>query len=68
MSNTVFYVGNALENVWITPEHPRVLIGDTLALTCSGNTTFNGQIQFDWQFQNNPVSLHDKTKSIIYTL
>ncbi|KAB5571233.1 hypothetical protein PHYPO_G00222690 [Pangasianodon hypophthalmus] len=47
---------NVLEDVQITPEHPRVLVGDTLTLTCSGNTTFNGRIEFDWQFQNRPVS------------
>ncbi|XP_053486492.1 vascular endothelial growth factor receptor kdr-like [Ictalurus furcatus] len=47
---------SVLENVRITPEHSKVLVGDTLTLTCSANTTFNGRIQFDWQFQNSPIS------------
>lgn len=56
MSNTVLFIDNVLKNVQITPEHPTVLVGDTLVLTCSGNTTFNGRIIFDWQFQNSSVS------------
>ncbi|MCJ8734048.1 hypothetical protein PDJAM_G00230930 [Pangasius djambal] len=45
-----------LNNVRIAPEHPRVLVGDTLTLSCSADTTFNGRIQFDWKFPYNPIS------------
>ncbi|XP_047658234.1 vascular endothelial growth factor receptor kdr-like isoform X2 [Tachysurus fulvidraco] len=52
---------NVLDNVQIVPGHPRVHVGDTLTLTCSGNTTFNSRIQFDWQFQNRSISRIHKT-------
>ncbi|TSQ81014.1 Vascular endothelial growth factor receptor kdr-like [Bagarius yarrelli] len=52
---------NVLSNIQIAPEHPKVLVGDTLSLTCSGNTTFNGRIQFDWHFQNRSISRTHKT-------
>ncbi|KAJ8351229.1 hypothetical protein SKAU_G00227050 [Synaphobranchus kaupii] len=39
-----------LTNVRITPERVKLLIGDTLRLTCSGETTFNGRIGFTWSF------------------
>ncbi|XP_062856564.1 vascular endothelial growth factor receptor kdr-like [Trichomycterus rosablanca] len=47
---------NVLRNVRITPEHPRVLVGDTLVLNCSGDTTFNGRINFDWKFQKSHIT------------
>ncbi|XP_026873989.2 vascular endothelial growth factor receptor kdr-like [Electrophorus electricus] len=45
-----------LENVRITPKHRRVPVGDTLVLSCSGKTTFNGKIEFVWEFQNSPIN------------
>ncbi|KAL6480200.1 hypothetical protein MHYP_G00112330 [Metynnis hypsauchen] len=47
---------NVLKNVHITTENPRVLVGDTLVLNCSGETTYNGRIQFKWDFQKNPIT------------
>lgn len=51
-----FLLANVLRNVHITPEYPRVLVGDTLVLNCSGVTTYNGRIRFDWKFQQSHVS------------
>ncbi|KAG7329168.1 hypothetical protein KOW79_007342 [Hemibagrus wyckioides] len=53
-------LSNVLNNLHIAPEHPEVLVGDTLVLTCSGNTTYNGRIEFDWQFQNRSISRNHK--------
>lgn len=39
-----------LEKVKITPDRVKVLIGDTLTLNCTGETTFNGKINFTWDF------------------
>ncbi|KAI5105129.1 vascular endothelial growth factor receptor kdr-like isoform X1 [Silurus meridionalis] len=52
----LYLMSNVPENVQITPEHPRVMVGDTLVLTCSDNTTYDGRIKFDWQFQNSHIS------------
>ncbi|KAK3563813.1 hypothetical protein QTP86_002759 [Hemibagrus guttatus] len=60
-STYVFVKGNVLNNVHIATEHPEVLVGDTLVLTCSGNTTYNGRIEFDWQFENRSISRNHKT-------
>lgn len=46
-----------LEKVKITPKHVRVLVGDTLYLNCSGQTTFNGRISFTWDFPRIRVSV-----------
>lgn len=52
-----------LKNVRIKPERPKILVGDTLVLNCSGETTYNGLIDFEWQF--NKISInrtyHPKT-------
>lgn len=45
-----------LKNVRIDPERPKVLVGDTLVLNCSGETTYNGRIEFEWLFNKGPVS------------
>uniref|UniRef100_A0AAQ5XJ05 receptor protein-tyrosine kinase n=1 Tax=Amphiprion ocellaris TaxID=80972 RepID=A0AAQ5XJ05_AMPOC len=45
-----------LNNVKITPERVRVLVGDTLKLNCSGETTYNGRINFTWDFPKRRVS------------
>ncbi|XP_011608763.2 vascular endothelial growth factor receptor kdr-like isoform X1 [Takifugu rubripes] len=39
-----------LEKVKITPNSVRVMVGDTLYLNCSGRTTYNGRINFTWDF------------------
>ncbi|KAI1898087.1 hypothetical protein AGOR_G00068730 [Albula goreensis] len=39
-----------LENVKITPDRVKLLVGETLSLTCSGETTYNGRIHFRWNF------------------
>ncbi|KAJ8255109.1 hypothetical protein GJAV_G00201010 [Gymnothorax javanicus] len=39
-----------LMNVRITPERQKLLIGDTLILTCSGETSYNGRIGFTWSY------------------
>ncbi|XP_047440846.1 vascular endothelial growth factor receptor kdr-like [Mugil cephalus] len=39
-----------LNNVKITPNRVRLLVGQTLVLNCSGETTYNGRINFTWDF------------------
>ncbi|KAM4732924.1 LOW QUALITY PROTEIN: vascular endothelial growth factor receptor kdr-like [Anableps anableps] len=39
-----------VENVKITPDRVKVLVGDTLILNCSGQTDLNGRINFTWDF------------------
>ncbi|KAM9470410.1 vascular endothelial growth factor receptor kdr-like [Clarias gariepinus] len=51
----VLRLSNVLEDVRITLEHPRILVGDTLTLTCSVHTKFNGRIKFDWQIKNRSI-------------
>uniref|UniRef100_A0A8C4HPV6 receptor protein-tyrosine kinase n=1 Tax=Dicentrarchus labrax TaxID=13489 RepID=A0A8C4HPV6_DICLA len=34
----------------ITPDRVRLLVGDTLILNCTGETTYNGRINFTWDF------------------
>ncbi|XP_056131133.1 vascular endothelial growth factor receptor kdr-like isoform X2 [Lampris incognitus] len=41
---------NVLKNLKITPDHVRLLVGNTLTLNCSGETTYNGRINFTWEF------------------
>uniref|UniRef100_A0A3Q3JFP0 receptor protein-tyrosine kinase n=1 Tax=Monopterus albus TaxID=43700 RepID=A0A3Q3JFP0_MONAL len=45
-----------INNVKITPERVRVLVGDTLVLNCTGETTYNGRINFTWDFPRKNVS------------
>uniref|UniRef100_A0A3P8SH51 receptor protein-tyrosine kinase n=1 Tax=Amphiprion percula TaxID=161767 RepID=A0A3P8SH51_AMPPE len=47
-----------LNNVKITPERVRVLVGDTLKLNCSGETTYNGRINFTWDFPKRRENRH----------
>ncbi|KAI4885350.1 hypothetical protein NFI96_014323, partial [Prochilodus magdalenae] len=55
---------NVLENVQILQSHSRVLVGDTLILNCSGQTTFNGRIEFTWEFNEKPITRpHNITKT-----
>lgn len=51
------FTGSVLTNVKITPERSvRVLVGDTLILNCTGETTYNGRINFTWDFPRRKVS------------
>ncbi|KAA0709396.1 Vascular endothelial growth factor receptor kdr-like [Triplophysa tibetana] len=45
-----------LKNVHIEPERSKVLVGDNLVLNCSGETTYNGRIGFEWQFNKGPLN------------
>ncbi|XP_008302028.1 vascular endothelial growth factor receptor kdr-like isoform X2 [Stegastes partitus] len=47
-----------LNNVKITPERVKVLVGDTLILNCSGETTYNGRINFTWDFPRRKENRH----------
>ncbi|XP_069027319.1 vascular endothelial growth factor receptor kdr-like [Embiotoca jacksoni] len=47
-----------LNNVRITPERVKVLVGDTLILNCSGETTYNGRINFSWDFPGKKENRH----------
>ncbi|XP_052005514.1 vascular endothelial growth factor receptor kdr-like [Xyrauchen texanus] len=51
-----------LENVRIEPEHTKVLVGDYLYLNCSGETTYNGRMEFEWQFHNSTINRTHQTK------
>lgn len=43
-------VALVLESAKITPDRVKILVGRTLKLNCTGNTTYNGRLQFDWDF------------------
>ncbi|XP_061756252.1 vascular endothelial growth factor receptor kdr-like isoform X1 [Nerophis ophidion] len=47
-----------LENVKVTPERVRLLVGDTLVLNCTGQTTFNERISFSWDFPRKKENRH----------
>ncbi|XP_019726842.1 vascular endothelial growth factor receptor kdr-like isoform X1 [Hippocampus comes] len=47
-----------LENVTITPERVRVLVGDTLFLNCTGVTTYDQRIKFTWDFPKKNENRH----------
>ncbi|KAM9835152.1 vascular endothelial growth factor receptor kdr-like [Syngnathus typhle] len=53
-----------LENVTVTPERVRVLVGDTLFLNCTGVTTYGERINFTWDFPRKKDNRHftNKTK------
>uniref|UniRef100_A0A1A8CTU0 receptor protein-tyrosine kinase n=2 Tax=Nothobranchius kadleci TaxID=1051664 RepID=A0A1A8CTU0_NOTKA len=53
-----------LKNVKITPEHTKVLVGHTLVLNCSGETTHNGRITFTWDFPGSNDNRHYMSKSV----
>ncbi|XP_012717253.3 vascular endothelial growth factor receptor kdr-like isoform X1 [Fundulus heteroclitus] len=54
-----------LENVKITPENVKVLVGDTLVLNCSGETLPNGRINFTWDFPKRYENRHHTTKPVL---
>ncbi|XP_052470563.1 vascular endothelial growth factor receptor kdr-like [Carassius gibelio] len=45
-----------LKNTAIEPERPKLLVGDTLVLGCSAETTYNGRIDFEWQFPKSRIN------------
>ncbi|XP_016101123.1 vascular endothelial growth factor receptor kdr-like [Sinocyclocheilus grahami] len=45
-----------LKNIAIKPERPKLLVGDTLVLNCSAETTYNGRIEFEWQFHKGRIN------------
>nr|XP_057909086.1 vascular endothelial growth factor receptor kdr-like [Doryrhamphus excisus]XP_057909093.1 vascular endothelial growth factor receptor kdr-like [Doryrhamphus excisus] len=47
-----------LDKVTVSPERVRVLVGDTLVLNCSGQTTFNERISFTWDFPRKKENRH----------
>ncbi|KAG8003939.1 Vascular endothelial growth factor receptor kdr-like [Nibea albiflora] len=54
-----------LKNVRITPERSvKVLVGDTLSLNCTGETSYNGRINFTWDFprKERGENLHNEIK------
>ncbi|XP_042274439.1 vascular endothelial growth factor receptor kdr-like isoform X3 [Thunnus maccoyii] len=52
-----------LKNVKITPDRARVLVGDTLILNCTGETTYNGRINFTWDFPRKKENRHSTNKT-----
>ncbi|XP_077589202.1 vascular endothelial growth factor receptor kdr-like isoform X2 [Stigmatopora nigra] len=52
-----------LENVTITPERVRLLVGDTLFLNCTGVTTFGERIIFTWDFPRKRENRHSTNKT-----
>ncbi|KAM9849678.1 vascular endothelial growth factor receptor kdr-like [Aulostomus maculatus] len=53
-----------LKNVRITKERVNVLVRDTLKINCTGETTYNGGIDFTWDFPKKKETYHysEKTK------
>ncbi|XP_018515715.1 vascular endothelial growth factor receptor kdr-like [Lates calcarifer] len=52
-----------LNNVKITPERVRLLVGETLILNCTGETTYNGRINFTWDFPKKRENRHYTPKT-----
>lgn len=48
-----------LKNIAIKPERPRVVVGDSLILNCSAETTYNGYLDFKWQLPKGQVSYQE---------
>uniref|UniRef100_A0A8C7UVL0 receptor protein-tyrosine kinase n=1 Tax=Oncorhynchus mykiss TaxID=8022 RepID=A0A8C7UVL0_ONCMY len=44
-----------LRNVKINPRRIKLLVGDSLVLNCSAETTFNGRINFTWEYPKRMV-------------
>ncbi|CAJ1058791.1 vascular endothelial growth factor receptor kdr-like isoform X1 [Xyrichtys novacula] len=53
-----------LRDIQISPEERvKVLMGDTLVLNCSAKTTYNGQINFTWDFPKRGENRHNFSKT-----
>lgn len=50
------FAAKELKNVKITPDRIKVLVGDTLILNCTGETEYNGRINFTWEIPQKDVS------------
>lgn len=59
-------LAHRLENVKITPERAKVLVGDTLILNCSGVTSYNGRINFTWDFPKKRENRHYTNKAEVH--
>nr|XP_046151391.1 vascular endothelial growth factor receptor kdr-like [Oncorhynchus gorbuscha] len=55
---------NFLRNVKINPERIKLLVGDTLVLNCSAETTFNGRINFQWEYPKRMVNRNPTVNKI----
>uniref|UniRef100_A0A8C9RR54 receptor protein-tyrosine kinase n=1 Tax=Scleropages formosus TaxID=113540 RepID=A0A8C9RR54_SCLFO len=44
-----------MKNVKISADRVRLVVGDTLTLKCSGETTYNGRISFSWDYPGNSL-------------
>ncbi|XP_034545959.1 vascular endothelial growth factor receptor kdr-like isoform X2 [Notolabrus celidotus] len=64
--NSVYFpkrLTRTLEHVKITPERVRVLVGDTLRLNCSAVTSFDGRVEFTWDFPKSGENRHKEIKT-----
>lgn len=52
----IHFAALVLNNVKVTPDRVKLLVGDTLILNCTGETTHNGRINFTWDFPRKKVS------------
>ncbi|XP_068445331.1 vascular endothelial growth factor receptor kdr-like isoform X2 [Clinocottus analis] len=55
-----------LNNVKITPERVRLLVGDTLILNCTGETSYGGRINFTWDFSKKKENRHHTVKTLVH--
>ncbi|XP_052430180.1 vascular endothelial growth factor receptor kdr-like [Carassius gibelio] len=53
-----------LKNIAIKPEQPRVVVGDSLILNCSAETTYNGYIDFKWHLPKGQINREMKKKRV----
>uniref|UniRef100_A0AAV2MJS0 receptor protein-tyrosine kinase n=1 Tax=Knipowitschia caucasica TaxID=637954 RepID=A0AAV2MJS0_KNICA len=53
-----------LEKVKITPVNLKLIAGDLLFLNCTGETTFNGRINFTWEFPRKTDHRHYTNKTL----
>ncbi|XP_014857036.1 PREDICTED: vascular endothelial growth factor receptor kdr-like isoform X1 [Poecilia mexicana] len=51
-----------INNLKVTPDHVKVLVGDTLVLNCSGETGPNGRIKFIWVFPKHKENRYHTSK------
>uniref|UniRef100_A0A8C6WFI2 receptor protein-tyrosine kinase n=1 Tax=Neogobius melanostomus TaxID=47308 RepID=A0A8C6WFI2_9GOBI len=64
-----FHTAPVYQNVKITPDHVKLIAGDSLFLNCTGETTFNGIIVFKWNLPRERVSyIHSFILSALYLL
>ncbi|XP_020779045.2 vascular endothelial growth factor receptor kdr-like isoform X2 [Boleophthalmus pectinirostris] len=54
-----------LNNVKITPDHVKLIAGDLLVLNCTGETTYNGRINFTWEFPRKAEHRHQTNKTFL---